>query len=62
MSSRRYRLILKQGGKAFDREIELNSDEPIKHVINWAADEYEFKAIVKEIWWLRNGGAEERIY
>jgi len=62
MIRHRYHLFLKQGDSEFGREIELSTDEPIKHLINWVADQYEFKAIVKKIWWLRDDGAEEQIY
>lgn len=61
MSTRRYRLVLKEKGKKFTREVKLNNDDPIVYFLNWVEDEYGFETTIKEIWWLREDGVEEQI-
>ncbi len=61
MSTRRYRLILKDKGKEFSREINLNNDGPVVYFLNWVEGEYGFETTIKEIWWLRDDGVEEQI-
>lgn len=61
MSTRRYRLILKAEAKTFARELKLNNDDPYVYLLNWVESEYGFGTTIKEIWWLRDDGVEERM-
>lgn len=61
MSEARYRLHLNVRGKDVQREIMLESDQPVIDILNWLEDEYEFRANLKKVYLLRDDGAEEQI-
>lgn len=61
MSKRRYRVIFTVKGERLTREIMLDSEKPTHDIHYWLEREYEFRANLKKVYWLRDDGVEEQI-
>ena len=61
MSERRYRIIFTVKGEPLTREILLESEKPIHDIHYWLEGEYEFRANLKKIYWLREDGVAEQV-
>ena len=61
MSERRYRVVFTVNGKLWTHEIMLESEKPTHDVHYWLEQEYEFRANLKKIYWLREDGVAEQI-
>lgn len=61
MSELRYRVTFTFKGELLAREIAIESDRPAHDIHSWLEGEYEFRASLKKIYWLREDGVEEQI-
>lgn len=61
MTERRYRVIFSVKGQLLMREVTLESDKPTHDIHYWLEEEYEFRANLKKIYWLRDDGVAEQI-